>query len=466
MLKLPDAARRLPTLANNCYLVGEAKRADIIWTEGDFLALCEHMLNDNPPEHFLSVWIDKESREPQFKKPSFRYRADKRARWAWATVTGKATVQTAIGFYPSNADKKSRWAAIDFDAHNGEFDQARKWSLEAFQLLLRQPQLYLILCASGKGYHLFIYTRELHPIGRWIPLLKQVCEWIGAPIADGSCEIFPNERAESQPCGRAIRAPGVWNPKNNTFSLIEAETVGPLLEMVPRTWSSGVGKVTNALPRNSSALSLHESTGNYSFTQWSSSTRPVVEKILARYPIAQKGTRHGVLVQLVGHLSKKFGREAAQRIVEEHYRLNEENIRSALDVHLRDFTAAWGGMRKKLVSELSDAEKQAFDRLKTEHQREGFLIVHAFAGAAEHKKEKDFPISQASLADRLSITRPGAGDVIRKLCESVIAPTQGYVRQKQPARYRWLLSQSEPKAQLPLAAGPLRAGCQRKKRLP
>ena len=88
-LKLPDAVHRLPTLANNCYLVGEAKRADIIWTEGDFLALCEHMLNDNPPEHFLSVWIDKESREPQFKKPSFRYRADKRARWAWATVTGK-----------------------------------------------------------------------------------------------------------------------------------------------------------------------------------------------------------------------------------------------------------------------------------------------------------------------------------------------------------------------------------------
>jgi hypothetical protein len=158
-------------------------------------------------------------------------------------------------------------------------------------------------------------------------------------------------------------------------------------------------------------------------------------------------------VQLVGHLSKKFGRQAAQRIVEEHYRLNEKNIRTPLDEHLRDFTAAWDGMRKKLVSELSDAEKQAFDGLKTEHQREGFLIVHAFAGAAEHKKEKDFPISQASLADRLSITRPGAGDVIRKLSESVIAPTQGYVRHKQPARYRWLFSQSERKAQRPLVAG-------------
>jgi hypothetical protein len=456
MLSLHDATRRLPTLANQMFVVGEGQRADVVWTEGDFKALCGLMLNENPPNHFLRAWIDKAGK-PQFAKALTRHNAEWYAGWAWDTTIGKAKVQTSIGFYPSNEKKESRWAAIDFDAHNGEFDQARKWSLEAFQLLLRQPQLYLILCASGKGYHLFIYTRELHPIGRWIPLLKQVCEWIGAPIADGSCEIFPNERAESQPCGRAIRAPGVWNPKNNTFSLIEAETVGPLLEMLPRTWSSGVGKVTNALPCNSSALSLHESKGNYSFTQWSASTRPIVEKILARYPIAQKGTRHGVLVQLVGHLSKKFGREAAQRIVEEHYRLNEENIRSARDVHLRDFTAAWEGMRKKLVSELSDAEKQAFDGLKTEHQREGFLIVYAFAGAAEHKKENDFLISQASLADRLSITRPGAGDVIRKLRESVIAQTQAYVRQKQPARYRWLLSQSEPKAQRPLVAGAFEA---------
>jgi hypothetical protein len=117
-------------------------------------------------------------------------------------------------------------------------------------------------------------------------------------------------------------------------------------------------------------------------------------------------------------------------------------------------------MRKKLVSELSDAEKQAFDRLKTEHQREGFLIVRAFAGVAEHKKERDFPISQASLADRLSITRPGAGDIIRKLCESVIVPTQNYVRQKQPAQYRWLLPRSEPKAQLPLVAEAFEGQCQ------
>ena len=67
MLKLSNAGR-LPTLANHCFIVGEAKRADVIWSEGDFKALCEHMLNDNPPDHFLSAWTDKASAQPRFAK--------------------------------------------------------------------------------------------------------------------------------------------------------------------------------------------------------------------------------------------------------------------------------------------------------------------------------------------------------------------------------------------------------------
>jgi len=253
MLKLSNAAG-LPTLANNCYIVGEAKRADVIWSEGDFKALCEHMLNENPLSHFLNVWIDG-SRKARFTKAPPSARADRRTSLAWATITRMAKGQTGIGFYPSNAEQKSRWAAIDFDAHNGEQEQARKWSLQAFSLLLQNPQLHLILCASGNGFHLFIITFELHSLSAWIVLLKQVCELIGVPIADGICELFPNERAESQRVGKAIRAPGTWNPKNNTFSLIEAETVRPLLETLPRTWSFGVGKVTSSAPRNRSTLS-------------------------------------------------------------------------------------------------------------------------------------------------------------------------------------------------------------------
>jgi hypothetical protein len=161
---------------------------------------------------------------------------------------------------------------------------------------------------------------------------------------------------------------------------------------------------------------------------------------LARYPIERKGTRNSILMRLIGDLIHKFGREAAKRIVEEHYRRNQENIQTPLDEHLREFATAWEGMCKKLTDSLSPREQQRFNALASQHQREGFLIVRAFAGAAKHKREHDFAISQASLADRLSITRPGAADVIRKLRKlEVIAPTQAYVMHTESARYCWLL---------------------------
>ena len=66
MLKLSNAGR-LPTLANHCFIVGEAKRADVIWSEGDFKALCEHMLNENPLAHFLNR-VDRRKRESAIRK--------------------------------------------------------------------------------------------------------------------------------------------------------------------------------------------------------------------------------------------------------------------------------------------------------------------------------------------------------------------------------------------------------------
>ena len=176
---------------------------------------------------------------------------------------------------------------------------------------------------------------------------------------------------------------------------------------------------------------------------------------MARYRIARKGTRHDVLVQLVGHLINKFGRETAQRIVEEHFCRNRENIGSTLDEHLFEFAVALDGMHELVVKSFSPAEQRAFNSLGTgprnKHQREAFLIVHAFAGYAKHKGEHDFQISRASLADRLNMTPPGARKVILKLCkDNVIAPSRPCVVHRESARYLWLLPRSEPKAQLPL----------------
>jgi hypothetical protein len=432
-LGLPRLDEGLPSLANKCYLVGEGKRANVVWSEGDFLALCEHMLNGNPLTHFLAAWNDRRTGCARFAKATGA-RADKRAKWAFGTITGRAKVTTSIGFYPSNGDGESRWAAIDFDAHNGEKERARQWSLQAFELLLRHPQLYLVLCASGNGYHLFIFTRELHPVSEWIVLLKQVCDWLGAPIADGICEIFPNERAESQRFGKGIRVPGTLNPKTGTLSLIEAETVKPLLDSLAPTWSLGIGKGNRFLEGNGSKLSLHKSTNTYSL-----STRPLIEDLLVRHPIKRTGMRNTVLMALVGDLVHKFGRDASERIVKEHYERYQQNIATSFEEHKDQFADGWKGMVAKIINSLSPDERNSFDSLNTEHQREGFLIVRAFAGAAQHKGEIDFQIARASFADRLSITQPGAAEVIRRLHDTgVIERTQCYVRHRSSARYRWV----------------------------
>jgi hypothetical protein len=157
------------------------------------------------------------------------------------------------------------------------------------------------------------------------------------------------------------------------------------------------------------------------------------------------------LVKLIGELIYKFGSEAAQRVAEELYRLNHHNIASSLDAHLEEFATAWESMHREILDSLSIEERQKFDKLEnSENQREGFFIVRAFAGYARHKGEKDFQISQASFADRLSMTPPGAAKVIRKLCElKIIAGTQPCVRHKTSARFRWLLPGSEANGQLP-----------------
>jgi hypothetical protein len=423
----------LPSLANNCFIVGEGHRADVVWSRADFLALCDHMLNGNSMQHFLTAWADAQTGQARFAKAN-RSRADKRASWAWDTITEKAKTKTSIGFYPSNKTNMTRWAAIDFDAHNGEHEHARKWSLEAFSLLLKHPQLYLVLCASGNGYHLFIFARELYPVGEWIVLLKQTCDWIGAPIADGVCEIFPNEKAEAQPVGKGIRAPGTFNPKTGTCSLIEADTTKPLLDSLPRSWSGGVGKVNRSFLRNGQEVSLHKSTNTYSL-----STEPLIEAVIRKHPILRRGSRNSVLMELIGDLVHKFGFQKAREIVQRHYQIYKSNIGTPFQDHYAEFENAWGGQTEKIRDRFTATEKAAFDHLSTDHQREAFRIVWAFAGAAAYEGKQEFPIVRDSLADRLSVTQAGASSVVQALVRAgAIRVTRAYRPHVSSTLYEWM----------------------------
>jgi hypothetical protein len=61
-------------------------------------------------------------------------------------------------------------------------------------------------------------------------LLKQVVAQIGATVQDGIVEIFPNE---FRGIGKALRAPGSWNPKTGDCGLILHETLTQCVTALP-----------------------------------------------------------------------------------------------------------------------------------------------------------------------------------------------------------------------------------------
>jgi hypothetical protein len=410
---------------------------DTLMTKTQFVLLVNHMMNGNPVSHFLAVWRDQNGVARFAKAKPFR-NAETHASWTYDTITGKAQRKASMGLYPKTKENESTWAALDFDAHDHtQRDLAEGRAIRAFTLLLEYRDRYLILSASGRGYHVFILAHEPRPVMEWVRMLKDTADSIGAPIQDGICEIFPSENTAEQEVGRAIRVPGSLNPATGEVEKIMAETIQPLLDRLKRQ------KITqnNANRERSSSrrgkLSLVKEANSYSYRQthgfFAASTQKLIENVLAKYPITRMGTRNGILVQLVGELFRKFGYALSEQIGRQHYSANEANVRTPLAEHLREFEHAWKSFVKKELARLSPSERERFDKLQTEPQREAFFLCRSFS-----KLNSEFPLSRASLADRVSITPQGAGYVIDRLIElGAIKKTVDAKPHSKPACYGW-----------------------------
>jgi hypothetical protein len=209
-------------------------RIDTLVTKAQFVLLIKHMMNGNPISHFLTVWRDQDG-NARFAKAKPHRDAETHARWTYDTITGSAKHKSSMGLYPKNRDNETTWAALDFDVHDHtQRDVAEGWAVRAFTLLLEYRDRYLILSASGRGYHVFIIAHEPRPITEWVRMLKNTAETVGAPIQDGVCEMFPGEKTANQEVGRAIRVPGSLNPATGEVEKIMADTIQPLPDRLER----------------------------------------------------------------------------------------------------------------------------------------------------------------------------------------------------------------------------------------
>jgi len=413
--------------------VGHEQKADLVWTKEEFLELCEHMLNGNPSNHFLMAYRDRTSGKAKFAKAKVCQMSD-RAKWAWDSVIGRAKSPFGIGFYPSSENRRSRWAAMDFDAHDGGGERARDLALKAFHLLYRQPQLFVVLATSGsEGWHLFAFSRELHPVDEWARLLKQVVNWIGSEIRPGLCEIFPG--GANGGIGYGIRAPGTWNPKYGTFGLIAFENVKSLLCQRERR-----ERVNPFLARETHSGSSDEFPDRRKVDTF----RGNWDEWRGDFAITLPRTRHAQLKALVLHTFRQVGREVARMNAGAQYAEAKASMEANATEHVAEFAELWKWAAEKWSCELSERERKFHDALSTENERDAFRIVRNFARLADMNGHPDFPFVRESVAHRLGVTGPGAAKIRDKLVRlGALTLTAHYVPNKSANRYRWVLDASE-----------------------
>src|SRR5262245_31212961 len=358
-------------------------RIDTLLTKEEFLALIAHMANGNPRSHFLTIYRDDDG-EARFARAKGHKNLHAQASWTYDSVAGRAKSNSSMGLYPKNPKNESTWGALDFDAHDGNDEVAKDRSIRAFSLLLEYRDRYLLLSASGRGYHVFIFAREPRPVAEWVHLLADTAEIVGAPIEDGVCELYPNERTERQATGHGIRVPGAINPVTNKPELILADTIKPLIDQLieaPKGQKPPSLISETDLPKQ---LIRDRETVSFSYNQEhgcfaSGTTKELIEKILTKFEIKTKSIRSKTLARMTGELLHKFGRQLSERIVRWHYQLYQEHFAASVKAHMREFNAAWDRFRKQEINNLSPKERAIFEQLRSESLQEAFLLLRSFS---------------------------------------------------------------------------------------
>ena len=401
-----------------------------MWTREDFRAICHRMLNGNGDHYFMQAYYDERKAKAVFPK-SKTVRASKRLEWAFDTICGKAKNKTGIGFYPDNDDDETCWGALDFDAHNTDERTGRAYGFagKAFDLLCREaPFLWVIAGTSGQsgGWHVFLFSPYFHPTGEWTRFLREVADRIGAQLQSGICEVFPDDNRGQK---KGIRAPGTWNPKDDSFGQIAHDSVTKGLKAL----RSDKGKTSLSV--------LCDTTGEDDPLSHSRQNLPLYRGEdncwKGEFAITSTRSRNEKLTKLVG---TAFW-QASKAVVRENARLQYTEATpaplSSLVEHFEEFERLWDGKYEGWLASLSSFEREKFDKLANENDREAFRIIYNWSKA--DPDSFDFRVGCEYLAERLGVTLKTASRIRERFCAAdILRRTAKYVPYKLTARYEWI----------------------------
>ena len=177
-------------------LLGKPRTLLELLTENAAAVLFNHMRNGNGCLEF-GMSFRRDDGTTVYAKSATK-RADQIISWSIATMCGRSKTGREMSFVPyaTNQHRCSRWAAMDFDAHNGEVRRAYTFARDAYRYFqcTKPTAVVIFLEHTGTGgWHLWLLSRDFHPCSWWTGLLRGAAGAIGAPIQSGICELFPNE---------------------------------------------------------------------------------------------------------------------------------------------------------------------------------------------------------------------------------------------------------------------------------
>lgn len=95
----------------------------------------------------------------------------------------------------------------------------------------------------------------------------------------------------------------------------------------------------------------------------------------------------------------------------------------------------WHGMDRKWLAKLSPREREKFNALGTDNEREAFRILKNWS----QTDSPDFYAHCESLAQRLDMSLQGASQLRKRFCAvGIMRETARYVPHKLAARYQWI----------------------------
>jgi hypothetical protein len=400
----------------------KAKKIDELISRDDFLALGQHLHNENGAHDFVMGMTDKNGNRDYQK--SKRQHLMPALTGSWTSITEQSEYPFTTAIYAKNLQGSSVWACIDVDAHNDIQKPAAERVVKKLYPVLEEyvrsenatNRKAVLIEDSGRGYHIWFIGKVMQPVSEWSRFLKSLLGEADLKPSEENMELFP--LPSNLNLGKPVRMPGsaninTWHVTHGTYECSKIIAQVGIFDLVSHLRS--IFPILDGENKRDLPFVLKDDSEQGRSKQ--AAPVPLLElkdakRVLSVSAIDYPSTRHNQLCTLVGQGFHHFSRKQLRILAAHQYSAASCPPSSTMEEHMSDFSKIYEGRKTSQESRFSEEEREIYSQLKNGGEKESFIIAQNFARLAmakkQHGKDARFPFSGLHLASRLGATTPTA----------------------------------------------------------